>query len=124
MQAISEKLSELFLIQCRKEGGCKPDITLNFAGDLEVECTLRKPKDAVSILAGVDRFSGCKNATRRLLATDLVISNYGQVKRTTPELTPASHNFHTNGEGHLGFNRFNMHLSLHGGSSAVLGSNS
>ncbi|GFY16282.1 hypothetical protein TNCV_2349271 [Trichonephila clavipes] len=34
-------------------------------------------------------------ATRGLLATDLVILNHGQVKRTTSELASPSPNYHT-----------------------------
>ncbi|GFW11302.1 hypothetical protein TNCV_3808221 [Trichonephila clavipes] len=36
-------------------------------------------------------------ATLGLLATDLVILNYGQVTRTTPELVSPSPNYRTNG---------------------------
>ncbi|GFU80290.1 hypothetical protein TNCV_3520671 [Trichonephila clavipes] len=57
-------------------------------------------------------------AARGILATDLIILNYGQV---TPELAPPSPNFHTNGRK---LDRFNVQRSpLHSGSSVALDSN-
>ncbi|GFV15423.1 hypothetical protein TNCV_4834491 [Trichonephila clavipes] len=63
-------------------------------------------------------------ATRRLLATDIVVFNHGQVTRTTPELTPSSSpNFHTIPTVELmSLNRFNVQWPrLNGVSSAALG---
>ncbi|GFU83262.1 hypothetical protein TNCV_3738731 [Trichonephila clavipes] len=57
-----------------------------------------------------------------LLVTNLVILNHGQVTRTTPELEPLSY-FHTTTKAE----RWSLHrfiVPLHGGPSAVLGSNS
>ncbi|GFV25442.1 hypothetical protein TNCV_1147121 [Trichonephila clavipes] len=57
-----------------------------------------------------------------LLATDIVISNYAQVKRVAPELATPSPNFHTTPTGErLSHDIFNVHrLSLHGGSLMLL----
>ncbi|GFS99492.1 hypothetical protein TNCV_4534601 [Trichonephila clavipes] len=54
--------------------------------------------------------------TRGLLAMDLVILNYGQVMRKTPELHPLSPNFHmTPTRGRLRPDRFKHALApLHG----------
>ncbi|GFU79737.1 hypothetical protein TNCV_3133151 [Trichonephila clavipes] len=72
----------------------------------------------------------CKD-TRRLLVTDLIILNHGQVAKTTPELAPRSPNFQTTPEpGRLNIyiqcqDIFNVHWSpRHGGFSVALGSNS
>ncbi|GFU91501.1 hypothetical protein TNCV_2542691 [Trichonephila clavipes] len=64
------------------------------------------------------------NATRGLLATDLVILNHGQVTKTTPKLAPSSPNFRTIPTGgRLSIDRFNVHQPLlHGGSSTEQGS--
>ncbi|GFY09613.1 hypothetical protein TNCV_381081 [Trichonephila clavipes] len=52
-------------------------------------------------------------ATRRLLATDLVSLNHGQVTRTTPELASPSPNFHTTTTGgRLNIGRFYLHHPL------------
>ncbi|GFX78515.1 hypothetical protein TNCV_29551 [Trichonephila clavipes] len=61
-------------------------------------------------------------ATRGLLATDQVILNHGQVTWTTPELAPPSPNYYPTPTG----GRFSSRqiAALHGGSLAVLGSNS
>ncbi|GFT33828.1 hypothetical protein TNCV_4383341 [Trichonephila clavipes] len=49
-------------------------------------------------------------ATRGLLATDLVILNHDQLKRTTPELEPPSPNYHTAPMRRLlSLDRFNVH---------------
>ncbi|GFY02008.1 hypothetical protein TNCV_5098691 [Trichonephila clavipes] len=65
-------------------------------------------------------------ATRGLLATDLGILNHGQVKRTTLELAIPSPTFYTTPTGgRLGLDIFCAHRPpQHGGSSAVLDSNS
>ncbi|GFU84749.1 hypothetical protein TNCV_2126901 [Trichonephila clavipes] len=59
--------------------------------------------------------------TWKLLATDLVVLNHGQVMSTTPELEPTSPNFHTTPtKGHLSLDIFTVYrTSLHGGSSVV-----
>ncbi|GFW54835.1 hypothetical protein TNCV_2654751 [Trichonephila clavipes] len=53
------------------------------------------------------------SVTQGLWVTDLVILNYDQVTRTTPELVPPSPNFHTTPmEGRLNSDRFNVHQLL------------
>ncbi|GFX38761.1 hypothetical protein TNCV_4748311 [Trichonephila clavipes] len=58
-------------------------------------------------------------ATRGLLATDLVILNLFEVTRT-PELEPSLLATAPT-EGRLSLNRFNVHWSLHDGSSVAPG---
>ncbi|GFV70887.1 hypothetical protein TNCV_3040821 [Trichonephila clavipes] len=61
-------------------------------------------------------------AIRVLLVTDLVIFNYGQATRVTPEMVPPP-KFHTTPTGRrLSIDRFKCITLLHDGSSAVLGS--
>ncbi|GFV58554.1 hypothetical protein TNCV_2915431 [Trichonephila clavipes] len=51
-------------------------------------------------------------STRRLLATDHVILNHGQVTWTTPELALLSPNYHTTPTGgRLALDRFNVYHS-------------
>ncbi|GFS98982.1 hypothetical protein TNCV_3896631 [Trichonephila clavipes] len=72
------------------------------------------------------RIAGSVLPTRGLLAMDLEILSHGQMTRTTSEQAPSSPNFHTTlMGGRLSLDMFNvLKPPLHGGSSAVLGSNS
>ncbi|GFV58814.1 hypothetical protein TNCV_3731501 [Trichonephila clavipes] len=65
-------------------------------------------------------------AARRLLVTDLITLNHGQVTRMTPKNALPSPNFHTTPTGgRLSLVRFNAQLHvLRDGSSAATGSNS
>ncbi|GFT24703.1 hypothetical protein TNCV_2856331 [Trichonephila clavipes] len=60
------------------------------------------------------------------MATDLVISNHGQVTKMTPELLPPSSTFDTTPKGErLNLDRFNVHRPpLHGEYLAELSSDS
>ncbi|GFX98699.1 transposable element Tcb2 transposase [Trichonephila clavipes] len=63
-------------------------------------------------------FTSHYTETRRLLATNLVILNHGQVTRTTPGLASPSPNFHTNGRTFESLDKFYVQLPpLHGGPS-------
>ncbi|GFX68965.1 hypothetical protein TNCV_683241 [Trichonephila clavipes] len=54
-------------------------------------------------------------ATRGLLVTDLIILNYSQETRATPELAPTSPNFPTTPTGgRLSFHKFNEQRPLSG----------
>ncbi|GFW92262.1 hypothetical protein TNCV_3541481 [Trichonephila clavipes] len=65
-------------------------------------------------------------ATRRFLVTDLVILNHGQVTRMKPQLSLPFPNYHTTPTGKTFELSTDLKCiaSLHGGSSAALGSNS
>ncbi|GFT67469.1 hypothetical protein TNCV_2360781 [Trichonephila clavipes] len=64
------------------------------------------------------------SAARGLLATDHVTLNHGQVTWTTPELAPASPNYHINGKTFQLSTDLMCIAALHGESLVVLGSNS